>query len=82
MCADPKGVIANLGQMKLDHMLEEFSLKDPIPEIVNIEDYSHKSSDDFGSLVTLKTWYQNKDWKMFAINFLQKQNKQNRLETA
>ena len=51
MSVDPRGVIADLAQMKLDHMLEEFTVKDCIPEIVNIEDFSTKSNDDFASLV-------------------------------
>jgi hypothetical protein len=51
MSVDPRGVIADLAQMKLDHMLEEFTVKDCIPEIVNIDDYSTKSNDDFASLV-------------------------------
>jgi len=51
MIVDPRGVVADLAQMKLDHMLEEFTVKDCIPEIVNIEDFSTKSNDDFASLV-------------------------------
>ena len=74
MFEDVQGVITDLGQMKLDYMLDEVSSKDPIPDLIvgdfNEEDLlSRKSTknsiDRFGTFEM--DWYKNKDWKLFII---------------
>lgn len=88
MFEDLRNVIRDLGQMKLDHMLEEIkNMKEPIPESFNDDDdfnMTAKSSEmeRFSDTKSKNSWYNSKDWKTLTVQTLQKRNMKNRLQKA
>lgn len=87
MFEDIRVVLRDLAQLKLDHMLEEFSgLKEEIPEsgYYSAEEetqdvMSYFSGNTESDLNKARTWFAKKDWKQLSMIQARKQSDRNKL---
>jgi hypothetical protein len=81
MFGDIRVILRDLGQMKLDHMLEEVGRK-PIPEQEE-EDFRDDrtcTTEQFSKASRAQTWYDSKNWMVLSFNNLQERKTRNKLQ--
>lgn len=84
MFKDIRVILRDLGQMKLDHMLEESTQsKKPIPENDSDDDFRDDktcNTEQFSTMSKAQTWYDSKNWMILSFTNLQERKTRNKLQ--